>query len=173
MQITDICLKKTKKIFVCAQPTKRLKAPKKVVLNIEPDYDFRLLGIVCTERSYRLAWFLNNKLEFSLQRVEDLELSLPRERESRFFDRFLFEDEENMLKYYLLANKDGSLLLIPEMKQADYWLLVNGVYEQLDSNGLLKEIKQIPCVQTAFWVDVPTLKSRDNLLDFEYTNDQI
>lgn len=41
----------------------------KFQLQIDYDFDFRLIGISCHARDYRLCWALNNHLEIQLEKV--------------------------------------------------------------------------------------------------------
>lgn len=133
-------------------------------MEIEPDYDFKLIGIVCSLSGYQLGWLFNHSLGFSLGRDEDIEVHLPRKKETAFFEFFQFEDEDQRLNYYMLGNKSNGQLLVPEMKQVDYWLLIKGLFENLNEPRLLNKVKAISQVQTAFYVDIASLKSKGNLI---------
>lgn len=141
-----------------------MKSPKKLLLKIEPDYDFKLVGIVCALPGYRIGWLFNQTLTFVLERDEDIEVHLPRHAEPVFFEFYRYVEEELRLEYYLLANKNNGALLVPEMRQVDYWMLIKGVFENLNEEILLKQIKKISSVQTAFFADINSLKSKENLI---------
>jgi hypothetical protein len=72
-------------------------------------------------------------------------------------------DEDNLITYYLIKNKDGVHHLIPERAQIDYFLVVkeSGVIE---SDEFLARIKKTPGVLTAFHYDPFDLKSAKNLI---------
>ncbi len=140
------------------------KSTKKLVLEIEPDYDFRLIGIVCPLPGYKLGWLFNQSLNFDLNRDEDIEVHLPRKKETACFEFYQFEDNEQRLEYYVLANKSLGHYLVPEMKQVDYWLFIKGLFENLNEPRLLTRVKSIQQVQTAFYVDIESLKSKENLI---------
>jgi hypothetical protein len=156
--------KKDKKFYPLNSSGLSLKNLKKLVLEIEPDFDFKLLGMVCAQQAYRMGWLLNHTLGFSLERLDEMEVELSRKKEVTFFDFFEYHDEEQRLEYYLLSNKSEGKLLIPEMRQVDYWLLMRGAFENLNEARLLKQLKQLRTMQTAFYVDPSGLKSREYLI---------
>jgi len=140
------------------------KSTKKLVLEIEPDYDFRLMGIVCSLPGYKLGWLFNQSLTFDLSRDEDIEVHLPRKKETASFEFYQFKDDEQRLEYYFLSNKSLGNYLVAEMKQVDYWLLIKGLFENLNEPRLLAKVKAIQQIQTAFYVDIESLKSKENLI---------
>lgn len=164
VQITDICIKKTKKINHLTSNWLALKQAKKLLLELESDYDFKLMGIVSTAEAYRLGWLLHGKLRLFVERMEDVEIHLSKKSTTAYFPLYEFQDEEQRLEYFLLGNSFEGNFLIPEMKQINYWLIIRGVFENLHSAGLLSQVKALPSVQTALWVNPAELKSKDNLM---------
>ena len=94
VQITDICIKKTKKINHLKSSGLVLKQAKKLVLELESDYDFKLMGIVTTAEAYRLGWLLHGKLRLFVERMEDVEIHLTKKSTSAYFPFYEFQDEE-------------------------------------------------------------------------------
>ena len=47
----------------------------KLVLELEYDFDFFLLGVSSHVANYRLAWGMNQQFELDLERVDDIDLS--------------------------------------------------------------------------------------------------
>jgi hypothetical protein len=164
VQITDICIKKTKKFNHLKSNPLTLKQPKKLLLELDSDYDFKLMGIVTTAEVYRLGWLLHHKLRLFVERLDDIEIHLLKKKESAYFPLFEFQDEEQRLEYFMLGNRSEGNFLIPEMKQVSYWLLIRGVFDNLNESQLLKKVKALPQVQTALWVNPEELKSKDNLM---------
>ncbi|MFT6054611.1 MAG: hypothetical protein ACJASP_001505, partial [Roseivirga sp.] len=54
--------------------------------------------------------------------------------------------------------------LIPELKNFDYFLMLENESHGFDLKSFILNIKQIPSVQFAIIVDTATLKSKDNLI---------
>ena len=80
------------------------------------------------------------------------------------FTQFTFIDEENHTTYTLIGNRDESLLLIPELKNFDYLLLIKGAIDFFEEETLKDNIKTIPIVQIIFEVETEKLKSKHNLV---------
>ena len=89
----------------------------KILLSIEEDYDFILIGISCHTKDYRLCRELNNTLFVDLIRTEDIEINRKNEIASYSFYEFI--DEDNHLEYYLISNLGSSGYLIPEQKKVE------------------------------------------------------
>ncbi|MCB0381697.1 MAG: IPExxxVDY family protein, partial [Flavobacteriales bacterium] len=58
----------------------------KIILSLEEDYDFALLGISCHTKDYRLCWELNKVLNFDLVRSTDLEINKTTINKSSFYE---------------------------------------------------------------------------------------
>jgi hypothetical protein len=136
----------------------------KFKLTIEYDYDFTLVGISCHEKDYRIAWALNNKLKTELKKTEDLKIELKKNTSPTLFPFYEYIDEEAFREYFLIGNRGGKGMLIPEQKQVDYFLMIRGSYTDADKNNLLKQLKDINIVLAAYDIDANQLDSKQNLL---------
>jgi len=136
----------------------------KYTLEEEYEYDFRLIGISCHEKDYRVCWGLNNILCLSLAKEED-EIEVLIKKSNEFSKHALYsyfqEDTEN--EYNLLNNRSKYGLLVPEQAHADYLLMIKESYD-INLIELISKIKSIPFVLTAFEVNVGELKSKENLI---------
>ena len=131
-------------------------------LEIEEDYDFMLLGICTHARDYKLCWAINTTFKFQLIKEDD-GLEIIRDRESINFPRFSYYNEEDHSTYSIISNKSRSASLIPEQKQTDFFLVVQNSFDD-SADEMLRRLRGLDCVLTAFTVDVSGLKSRQNLL---------
>lgn len=136
----------------------------KFKLTIEYDYDFALVGISCHEKDYRIAWAINTKLKIELRKAEDLKIELKKNTSPTLFPFYEFIDEEGFREYFLIGNRGGKGLLIPEQKQVDYFLMIRGTYNDADKISLLKQLKDINIVLAAYDIDANKLDSKQNLL---------
>ncbi len=157
----------------------------KYTLEIEPDYDFVLIGISSHEKDYRFCWALNKKLNIELTKRESLEIKGKKQNTPSFFSFFLHENPDEFLEYAVIANlsegksqestihtlfgnlKDGesdSELLIPEQKQMDYFFLIRAEIEDTEIQDLIKKIREMDNVQTTVRIDPKQLKSKQNLI---------
>lgn len=130
----------------------------KTRLQIDYDYDFCLIGIVCHEKDYRLCWMLNNALNIHLAKVED------HAAEHSKHSMYSYVKEELFREYYLLENKGEGHYLIEEHKHIDYFLIIKGSLEEDEKKHILELIKKPGMVSAAYLIDVPSLKSKHNLI---------
>ena len=131
----------------------------KTKLTVEYDFDFCLIGIVCSEKDFRLCWMLNNQLGLKLAKMEDHTSAVG------MHSLFSYVDEHLMREYHLIVNKvDSGKLLLEEHQHTDYFLLVKGELEDEEKKYFAEQIKKINTVSTAYIVDVETLKSKQNLI---------
>lgn len=141
---------------------------KKAKLFIEPTFDFNLLGIVSPVKDYKLAWLINRTLQINLTRSEDLLiefLSNPNLEISQFF-LSLPHGFIQLLKNKSLNSSQQLAYLIPELRNMDYFLLIQDETGQIDLEVYLKKLADNPSIQSVVKLDVSKLKSKENLLTY-------
>jgi hypothetical protein len=138
-------------------------APKKRLL-VQNDFDFFLFGISCGEKPYRLCWALNNQLRAAFSKSKDMEMHEKNQAEQIKFPVFMFRDEEMLTDYRVIINKMDSKFLVPEFKQADYLLMVQGSIPFSEKSTILKKVKEVTFIQTAFEIDPHKIKSKENFV---------
>lgn len=131
-------------------------------LLIENDFEFLLFGISCPEKSYRLCFALNHKFKASFSKSKDMEVQEKNQKLESRFPVFSFRDEEMFTDYRVIVNKSENKFLIPEFKQADYLLMVQGGMLSSEKNTILKKLKEVAFVQTVFEIDPKKIKSKEN-----------
>jgi hypothetical protein len=129
-------------------------------LEIEYDYDFLLLGISCHEKEYRLCWFLNRALDLQMSLQQPIEMTA---KKSTSQHTLYSHQEEQDVRYDLIVNRAEGGYMCPEYKQVDYLLRLNSDMP-VDTTELLKTVRKIPIVITAFEIAVENLKSKGNLV---------
>ena len=141
---------------------------KKAKLQIEPTFDFELLGIVSPIREYRMAWLVNQELELNLVKADDLELEFLNAEKLVIAQYFLSLPHGfiQLLKNKALNSSQQLAYLIPELKNLDYFLLVQDETEQLDLSNFMEKLSRNPLVQSIVRIDISKLKSKENLLTY-------
>jgi len=133
----------------------------KYQLEVEYDYDFLMVGISCHAKDYRLCWGLNQKLGFNLEKLDqDIEIRHRKPDRSSYHSVYTWYNKETHAEYNLVLNKTNAGVLIPEQKQADYFLIVRNNFD----DDIETQIREIDFVLTAFEVNVDSLKSKQNLV---------
>ena len=135
----------------------------KYQLEVEYDYDFILIGISCHVKDYRICWALNHALEIALEKQNDLEIIRKNKKGTSEHAVFFYYDEENHTEFNVVHNVGTAGYLIPEQKQADFYLIIRNDFD-LEIVDLVNKVRQIDFVLTAFEVDIESLKSKQNLL---------
>lgn len=141
---------------------------KKSKLQIEPDFGFKLLGIVSPIREYRMAWLINQELELNLVKADDLELEFLNAEKLEIAQYFLSLPHGfiQLLKNKAINSTQSLAYLIPELKNLDYFLLIQDETEELDLINFVKKLSRNPLVQSIVRIDISKLKSKENLLTY-------
>ncbi len=129
---------------------------KKVVLKsrTEPTH-FTLFGISCHLQDFRLSYHLEKDIGLMVRKLDDF----------RGFSYYFYRDEDCMNSYYLLGNRSEESILLPDLKQTDFLLLVEGPFRKLQKEKLLKQLRTVAHVLTAFEVRFETIRNYETLLD--------
>lgn len=135
----------------------------KLTLDFIEDYDFKLFGICCHLKDYRIAYAINKQFSVDLVKENDLELFV--KSEAKKFSFYEYENQEIGLEHYLIANRcNGKAMLIPEEVSCDYFFLLKGNYFELPDKEVIKKMNEIPQILTTYAIEIETLRSKKNLL---------
>lgn len=137
----------------------------KKILRMEYDYSFSLIGISSNAKDYRLCWHINKVQCYEFSRKDDIILESDF-LEELYFSKFRAYIPHLDVELFLVSNKSGANLLIPESKESDFFLLGTEELPKAEFQELLRALNSIESVQTAYAIDPATLKSRDNLMFF-------
>jgi hypothetical protein len=115
-----------------------------------------------------MAWLVNQELELNLVKAEDLELEFLNAEKLEIAQYFLSLPHGfiQLLKNKAINSKNQAAYLIPELKNLDYFLLVQDETEELDLINFVKKLSQNPLVQSILRLDISKLKSKENLLTY-------
>lgn len=154
----------SKKLFILVYSSKLiLIILNKKFLKLELDFDFILIAITSQLKDYRLCFYINKSAEIELRKIEDLSLNF-KNIEPKYFSRYLFTQENSECEFYLIANKGSEGFLIPEMKEADYFILIKEFIDDEDLDFFLERLKKVQDIQAAVEINPDRLKSKENLL---------
>jgi len=121
-------------------------------------------GLVCGQKDYTLAFHLNQLLGISLERKADAELELKKKNRLLLFSRYHYADPMNDRSLALFSNKYQGEFLIPEIKPADYLLLLRGYWDADEKKHLLQLLRKNEPIQAVVEPEWNKLKSRENLI---------
>lgn len=136
---------------------------KKTKLVVEYDFDFVLIGITTSLKSYKLAWELNRSLTIHLVKKEDIVVGF--KGVEKAFASHVHQTPRRFIR--LLVNKlqdaDGRYFLAPEHPHFDYLLVVQDA-EQSFAENILDAVRQIPSVELAAFIPLESLKAKENFI---------
>jgi hypothetical protein len=125
---------------------------------------YTLIGISCHLMDYRLIHLLNKELGFTFSKEDDFEINLTVHKQVSAFSLYSYKDEDQRNSYYLIANFSQDIVLIPEFKHTDFIMLIEGDLKKQTKDNLLKGIRSIHKVMTAFEIKVTEIKHPEMFL---------
>lgn len=127
-------------------------------------FDFLLLGIVSAENDYRFIWQINKKLGFEFEKTQSHKVKVKGTETEPEFSHYVFEHDGLYLLFRLIGNKSPDGVLIEELKNIDYLLIVQGEMTESYIRDLISGLKAIEQIQGVFRIDPISLKNREKLL---------
>ncbi len=133
---------------------------KKQQLDVEPDLEFLLFGLVSSQKASKVCFFLNQIANLNLERVEDFKLPDYNPASKTSFSKFAFSDEENHLLFSVLANKEFGLCLFSDLKQFDFLLILRGGLEFFDPKKFIEDLRVVDDIQLLVEIENDKIKSK-------------
>ncbi len=147
--------------------------------------DYQLIAIHTSLEDYRLAYFINQQLPVNLKKCEK-ELHVRVKQGETHFARFHFEDQDNLIFWDLIENKNSvlseqnntvpdlfsqstntfsaSTYLLPEYKKVNFFLKIESEEQQLEISEFVSKINTIDKITMVYAVDKDKIKSKNNLI---------
>ncbi len=121
-----------------------------------------VFGISCHVPDYRLCWSLNRALGLDLTRRRD---DIVEEVKGKALHYPVFEqrDEAEELRWWLVCNLCGKRKLLPQQKEADFFLVVDAFTAQGEER-LLERLRAAEFVLAAYSIEQGSLKMGHKLL---------
>ena len=133
-------------------------------LKFEIDFDFVLIAITTSLKDYRICYLINKSLNFNFTRSNDLSVDIYQGAEPVLFSLFHYQWETTETDFYFIGNKGSDGYLVPEIRSADYFIMIRNYIDDDDLDSLVSTINKIPEVVAAVKIDPKKIKSRENLL---------
>lgn len=137
--------------------------PKKHKLSVSIDEDYCLLGVVSDEPDYKLCWLVNQQTGASYARADDLRIFSAKQNAEQLVSLFIHEDEQRFLTYRLIVNRTSEGYFLPELKNIDYFLHIQGEIIPENISQVIKKLNAIPAVRMCVPVDLGKVKEREKL----------
>ncbi len=133
-------------------------------IKFEQDFEGVIFGIISQLKDYRLCWHINKQLDLDLRRLNDLEIINRRKNKTAIYSLYKYENEMDKWVVNLVSNKYQGENLIPEMKQADFFLVIRGEVNNDHRQMISSSLKNISDTQLVILIDYATLKSGEYLI---------
>ena len=131
-------------------------------LDLEPDPEVSVIGISSHVRDHRLCWSINRALDMELTRrrsgIEELQNG--RAAEFTAFDQI---DEETQANCTLVNNHSTEGVLLRDLRQADFFLVVDRDWKE-PVDELLGKLRSADFVLAAFPLSFTQMKEGHKLL---------
>ncbi|MGM0532107.1 MAG: IPExxxVDY family protein [Bacteroidota bacterium] len=126
--------------------------------------DFQIVCIASHQNDYRLSWALNQQLNIRLQKDHDLSIEDKQYDANQQFTKYCYEAGNQTARYFLIANKNSCGFLLPDMKNIDFLLKIEGEISEGDLSSMIKEIRKIDFVIIAFKLENLREKHKKKLI---------
>jgi hypothetical protein len=133
-------------------------------LKFEIDFDFILIALTTSLKDYRICYLINKSLNFNFVRQEDLKLDIGPGGSEVLFSIFHYSWETTETDFIFIGNKGSDGYLVPEMREADYFILIKNYIDENDLESIISALNKIPEVVAAVKIEPKKIKSRENLL---------
>ena len=137
---------------------------RKNIIKFESDFEGALFGIVTQLKDYRLCWYINKELGYDLKKMNDIEIIHKKKNKTAVFSLGRYENDLDKWLVHLVSNRHQGEYLIPEVKQTDFLLVINGAIDEEKKDEILSALKSIPAIQFIVTLDYEALKSKENLV---------
>jgi len=136
----------------------------KKFLKFEIDLDFVLIAVTTSLKDYRICYLINKYLNFDFVKTEDLAVDIHRGAAPSYFSLYTYNWEASETDFFFISNKGTDGYLIPEMKKADYFLMIKNYIDDKDLENIISGLNKISEIVAAVKIDPKKIKSRENLL---------
>ena len=136
----------------------------KTYLKLTLDLDFVLIAITAPLKDYVLCHKINTRLNMGFERIEEHEIFFNIDEPAWNFSKYFFFIEEGEQEFYLISNKSSDGLLIPEMGNVDFFIIIRAFIDKEDLDKLINGLNKLAEIQVAAKIDPAKLKSKENLM---------
>ena len=101
---------------------------KRIKLELDEEIEFPILGISTALNDYRLAWLLNENLDLSFQKENNV-FTLPnKKKELKSYEYYLHQNEDDLSKFILVKNIQQGSVLFSDSEKLDFFLVLRENY---------------------------------------------
>ena len=115
---------------------------KKQRLQIEIETNFCLIGVSCHLKDYRFVWGVNKFLSTNFVKIKN--------NKTQDIKTSKYAHQMDLSKAYIFANRTNQEVLVTTKPEIDYWVQINNVEIQSETDRWRRKLKQIPQILTTY-----------------------
>jgi hypothetical protein len=149
------------------------------------EIDYNLIAIHTSLEDYKLAYFINQKLQINLG-INKNEIQINIKEGETKFSRFSYQNIEKTIFWNLIQNKNEviqhkndnnqnlfsninlevstKVYLLPEFKKVDYFLKIENIEDNRSIIEIQTLLNTIDNISTAYTVETNKIKAKNNLI---------
>ncbi len=137
---------------------------KKIILDIDYNEAFLLLGIVSTYPDYQLVHHINKTMGFNFVRYDDFVLD-NNTKKSVSYSWFYCQSDEIKVKSFLIANHHPKQKLLPDYRHIDYLLILEKSGNMDELSAMVSLLRKVKSITGVFKMDPSKIKGIGLLLE--------
>jgi len=137
---------------------------KTIKLQVDEDIKYILFGVSSHENDYRLVWAINNQLHMQFTRTENLVIHHGKLKSDLEFSRYVYDDEDKYLKYYLISNRCPDSFLFPELRNFDFLIKIVGELDDTIAKEVPVMFRKIDIISAVYKIEPKTLKDPGKII---------
>ncbi len=120
------------RVSICIFTGAKVMILNRKFLKFEIDLDFVLIAVTTSLKDYRICYLINKYLNFNFIKMPTWRLIFCPGRDRYFFQYIHYNWEASETDFYFIANKGSDGYLVPEMRKADYFLMIKNYIDEND-----------------------------------------
>jgi hypothetical protein len=142
---------------------------KKTLFRVEFETEYRILGLFCLEKDYRLCWLLNKHLQFDFKKTIDFQFATGKNHDFFHYPVFIYDAMLLQRTFILISNQSPQgQIMFPSPRGLNYLLLVRADESRFDLSQFLKSVRDVPQITAAFMIEDALGRYKEEFLyDFE------
>lgn len=137
------------------------KKVKNIKLNISQELKFSIIGILTSEKDYKLAWLLNQNLDCNFVKTDNIELT-DKNKLIQSYTTYHFL-HENETEFKLIQNKNNISCFLEDLRNIDFFLVIYDENQDM-AKELRAKISMIQGIDGVFLLDTKNIKSKNILM---------
>lgn len=133
----------------------------RVQLQVKPNHDSVLIGIVSAEPDYKISLSLNRILNISLKHITPISLTDDDSRKALSFSRFSYHSKDTDYTIDLISNRCGNNFLLKKLINIDYIIHIQDPENYNNADKIIPILRNIEVINAVFLLDIETIRDKN------------